>query len=475
MSWLRGVRVLALLGCLHGSAWARTYVYVENRTDKVLRFSVETREVDPLFGPLEFEGAGRAEAKPLDRRAYELLRQQVSPGERARVLRLNRNRYLGFGRRYRIDLVAQVGGSSLHLSQDLMAHSYGGSDFRIGVRDPATGRTPWTDDDADHHHSWASTDGVVPVRYRTVDIPGADDDAEYVFLGASAAEPATPDFKITTYNLWFLPDTLFTGDSRPRQRAGKIAPHLRGDDVVVLNEAFEDGARDRLVRALQDEYPYVAGVLNPAYGMLMNGGVVILSRWPIGATDSIKFRKKGMADTFNQKGALYARIDRPDGPHHVFATHTKSGLSASDARTRASQLRELTAFRTSKAIPETEPVLIVGDLNVDRTSAEFPRVLALLGAEEPAEPSGQDATYDPRVNALASDDDPPEWLDYVLTATGHAAPVRATIECRRPLGEDGEDLSDHFPVRGTFRFQPSASVEAAAPGAAARELGLLGL
>ena len=109
---------------------------------------------------------------------------------------------------------------------------------------------------------------------------------------------------------------------------------------------------------------------------------------------------------------------------------------------------------------KNQPVIITGDLNVDKISAafEYHNMLATLNATLPKQ-IGPDYTYDPRDNCLA-ETGPKEYLDYVLFRTDYETPSRATIEtkiikCDRPYrrnGSDCFDLSDHYPVVASFEF-----------------------
>jgi len=110
-------------------------------------------------------------------------------------------------------------------------------------------------------------------------------------------------------------------------------------------------------------------------------------------------------------------------------------------------------FVAAQRIPPAEPVLLAGDFNLDLYDPdELGALLGLLGARLPpldlaAAPYG----YDGRRNALCR----PGlvfWANYVLLARGHVAPAWARLRALPLRGADGRDLSDHYPVEGTFAW-----------------------
>jgi endonuclease/exonuclease/phosphatase family metal-dependent hydrolase len=274
--------------------------------------------------------------------------------------------------------------------------------------------------------------------------------------GQPKADPAGElILDVLTYNVFLLP---VLPDSQG-VRAPLMAEQLGGFDVVLLQEAHSNRHRDMVLRGLADDYPYRSQVLGRDRWLKQDGGVVILSRWPIEAERERLFGPlcEGR-DCWADKGVLYARINKEGRRFHVFATHLQSG---GDARaTRERQMAAIRALIDELALPEDEPVLIGGDLNTDRfsdpASGAFTRMMLILGAAQPEPPSGgaHEPTYDPLRNPLSRG-----WrgrhIDYLLYATDHLRPDEAFTEVRR-VAADGQPLSDHFAVHGRFVFPPSA-------------------
>ncbi len=286
----------------------------------------------------------------------------------------------------------------------------------------------------------------------------------------AVAAPAAP--RIATHNVFMLSRNLYPNWGQVA-RADLIDSTgvLEGQDVVVLNEAFDNAASDRLLANLRDTYPYQTPVLgrsragwdvtSGAYrdSAPEDGGVAVVSRWPITTRIQHVYRDACGADWFSNKGIAYVRIEMPSGPVHVIGTHMQaedSTCTSAPAGYRASQRAEIKAFVAGRNIPASEPVYVVGDLNVVKASDEFPRMVSELGASTPSF-TGHPFSWDCADNSVCRDQYGPEYaseqLDYVLTVQG---PVLRN-ETRRVKSPEWSiwswgrkytytDFSDHYPV-----------------------------
>ncbi len=289
---------------------------------------------------------------------------------------------------------------------------------------------------------------------------------------------------VLTYNIWVRSWFLFDGRA---QRLRWLQHHLRGYDVVVLNEAFATSLCRRLFDGLADEYPYQTEVLGgPSLprplgrGLkLWNGGVVILSRWPVERVQTRSFiHRLGPVDNGSDKGVVYARIDKSGQPYHIFGAHTQASPETFvrwayqalgrdvDAVFRSYRLANFDVIRTlveDLRIPAHEPVIIAGDMNTDRLGApeSFEQMLTYLNVGFPRDQGGHHATIDPAANPLATGKHA-EWLDYVLWSRSHLQPSQSRIEARvmladqpyrrHPLDRAQRDLSDHYAVFAHLEF-----------------------
>lgn len=301
------------------------------------------------------------------------------------------------------------------------------------------------------------------------------------------------DLKVLTHNVFFPVFGWGLGEGPGNaQRAALIkqAEYIRGYDVVVLNELFEvafdgSGPANIVLDGLYADYPYQTpiigsdlnnhqwdqsiGYINP---VKKNGGVAIVSQWPIEEQIQVMYELSCGDDSLDNKGFVYAKINRNNDRVHVIGTHTQSessncGGEPKGAGVRAAQLKKISAFIESKAIPENEPVIIAGDLNIKRGGPEYQSMLATLNTTEPVY-HNETESWNPAMNDLAAKQYPgyqPEHLDYVLLEQNHlqipgwgnATLVPSsganntwqdTVNIPDFYHYESDEFSDHFPVAG---------------------------
>jgi phospholipase C len=267
------------------------------------------------------------------------------------------------------------------------------------------------------------------------------------------------EFNLLTYNVYLRPTTLFANGQMIR--AGLLPNELSGYDVIVFQETFDDEARAKLLSGLQREYPYQTAVLGQDTDMEQDGGVAIVSKWPILRQDQRFFAVCHGNDCKSQKGMLYALVNKSGRCYHIIGTHTQ----ADDKRwqIRMQQFQTIKEFITSTHIRSDEPVLIAGDLNEDKFKLHYVEMLERLRAEHPGQ-TGPTFTFDGPANDLNSTLET-KYLDYALYSRDHLSPLVATNEVKvfkspspwrqYPWENWYYDLSDHYAVLGSFRFPPA--------------------
>ncbi|MGW5638977.1 sphingomyelin phosphodiesterase [Streptomyces sp. NPDC003832] len=293
---------------------------------------------------------------------------------------------------------------------------------------------------------------------------------------ASAAEQ-TPGLKVLSYNVFLFSKTLYPNWGQDH-RAAEIAkaPFVRGNDVVVLQEMFDNSSSDALRSAVAGEYPYQTPVVGRsrsgwdatggAYSATTpeDGGVTVLSKWPILRKEQYVFKDACGADWWSNKGFAYVVLNVGGTRVHVVGTHAQStdpGCAAGEAAAvRGKQFRAIDAFLDARNIPAGEQVLVAGDFNVDSRTAEYGSMLVdggLVGADAR---TGHPYSFDTQDNSIARDrypDDPREDLDHVLHRAGHARPAvwknDVVKEESAPWTVSSwgteytyTNLSDHYPV-----------------------------
>lgn len=333
-----------------------------------------------------------------------------------------------------------------------------------------------------------------------------DDDVEYVFREdypkpTGRGKKVTADWRsrhlnVLAYNTFLRPagvplppkpvaglpigaDELFPDGQETR--VPLIPAQLKGYDVVVLQEVFDDNLRPKLLAGMAKQgYKYASEPLG-AEGTVEDGGVVIVSRYPIVNQKPMYYSRCAGSDCLGSKGAVWVRINkRAGGKDHffnVFGTHLQAGA---EWGVRKSQLRELKKFiDRRKAIRNGEAVIIAGDLNVNlwktsdpnefSESDDFRDMLRILDAEyfKGAQIRGhlrKDLTHDGPVNDLGEGSK--SYLDYVLVskADKHRKIMKssfAEVRVPRSYGEWKHlatdkarwDLSDHYAIYGSLHFE----------------------
>lgn len=292
-----------------------------------------------------------------------------------------------------------------------------------------------------------------------------------VGLNPSAVEAAPPpgDLRVLTHNLQMLPTPIGKNDLGRAALFGE-ASYWQGYDVVALQELFDPWATPVVLGSMRSEYPHQTPVIgSPAAGWdftlgsphptITNGGVAIVSRYPIVEMGQYIYPAGCGSDGLAAKGFAYARISRHGRSVHVVSTHLQANdatcwLTLSNPATiRASQLQAIGAFIAGRDIPSSEPVIITGDLNISKGSAEYTSMLSTLRAAAPTAFTGAPFSLDGTTNSMAGGGR--SMIDYVLFERNHARPTTWRNEVLTPksppwrwAGATYEDYSDHYPVRG---------------------------
>ncbi|MET8703850.1 sphingomyelin phosphodiesterase [Kitasatospora sp. NPDC004723] len=294
---------------------------------------------------------------------------------------------------------------------------------------------------------------------------------------AATGNASVPALKVLTYNVFLMSTNLYPNWGQDyRAKAIPAADVFQGQDVVVLQEAFDNAASDALVAQASAAYPYHTPVVgrstsgwdatSGSYSSATpeDGGVTLLSKWPILRKEQYVFKDACGSDWWSNKGFVYAVLNVNGLRTHVIGTHlqsTDTGCSAGrPAAIRAAQLKAMKAFVDAKNIPAAEPILLAGDLNIDSHGTEYPALLANAGVAPATTRDGWADSFDTADNSIAAyryPGEPKEDLDYVLYRADHARPATYTNTVVRfhsapwtvsswGTGYTYNDLSDHYPV-----------------------------
>uniref|UniRef100_A0A1I8GK12 sphingomyelin phosphodiesterase n=1 Tax=Macrostomum lignano TaxID=282301 RepID=A0A1I8GK12_9PLAT len=286
------------------------------------------------------------------------------------------------------------------------------------------------------------------------------------------------------------PRGLFAAPAPP---VSTLLAEVPGADAIVFQEAFQPGcladSSDTFsLRGLLRSYGFnystrTVGVRR--WGLRINGGVFVASRWPILQQAQAVYLNAhpGSADSLANKGVVHARIDKLGSAFHLFGTHLQAEDGPEFDAYREKQADELHRFAQSRQISPNEPVIFAGDFNADLLAnrGHVSRLLQRLNARLPRLRGPLRSTYDPRQNDVVEPGiTVRQWLDYVFVSREHKQPVSSSIRAVRLLADAPVNfcisapfqpsyvapdssgcnarlrtrhLSDHFPVVGEFRFQ----------------------
>lgn len=284
--------------------------------------------------------------------------------------------------------------------------------------------------------------------------------------------------------------------------------HYGIPDVMVLTEVMSNQAANKVSQIV--EFPYQTPRLGNdcddrrfnsiigCRGLLLNGGVKILSKFPILSTDGMIFTNRTNGEQLVNKGALRVRLRAPEtGVHfNVIGTHmqaTNSALqkiSSTGQSYRQMQMEEILDWIESLEIPASEPIFICGDFNVEFNSLEyrsffheFPLSVdyekdETTGGSFSGKFRGDSTNWLTAYHLYGSNvSQTDETLDYIAVHTNHRLPKRLTEMEVLPLKSQESwfwwrmkgkfiingtayqhsgfyrDLSDHYPVIQRFQIE----------------------
>lgn len=433
MSAIRSLLVLA--GLLIAAPALATNVFLTNSTPETVQINIQHYGEDTLVKGNE----------------WEQFVTEIPPYATRKVLRFNRVWGVKRGRDYFFDTHVSAGGQNVVLQQKMwgtwvdsnVRHSARGNDFNapwFGGWDINRFQTQYNGRDSQVAFKPHATSSYADFHYTVHN----NTQPEQV-SGADA-------LKVVTHNIQAF--TLYAPKINARLDA--IPENMQGYDVIMFQEAFDSKRNDMLLE-LANEYPYQTHIPNAPSWNVFDSGIVIVSRYPI--TDVVDYIYPACTgtDCGGEKGVIYAEIVKNGKAYHVTNTHTASFDTAEARALRQEQFQQIRALVDAQNIPATEPVMMGGDLNVNKFShpGDHADMLANLNASEPTN-TGYEATYDARVNRYI-DSGKVAHLDYVTYSNTHLAPVQANQDVRVPRSTVDNlwnhwDLSDHFPVLGNYQY-----------------------
>ena len=427
---------------MSAATWAESYIYLTNNTLQTLDLTINQR------------GSALVKGEHWKQHATS-----VPPLGTVRYLETNRDTGIKWGKDYYFDTTVTAEDGSTAMLQQKLTGTWNFSDIWHGTQ-----QSSWYDDRNIHSvkQDFAGKESTIAFKAESARANG--DDYYYVIdpKDEEVVRGANNNFNVLAYNVWALLPGLVS--KSVSERLNLLKDKLNGYDAIVFSELFDNSRRSTFLNALKTEYPYQTNVVDRS-GSIEDGGVLIVSRYPIETESQIAFSDCDAEDCMSAKGVIYAKINKGGNPYHVFGSHTQAWNAEKNQATRLSQFQQMRNFIDGRSISTNEPVIIAGDLNVDKINfpQEYNTMLNVLNAEEAPRNGGYASSYNGNVNAWT--DGAPEDLDYVLYSTAHLQPTSSNSKVLTPRSIHADvftkyDLSDHFAVAGNLTFDtPEGEVD----------------
>eukprot|EP01102_Stenamoeba_stenopodia_P000697 TRINITY_DN10647_c0_g1_i1.p1 TRINITY_DN10647_c0_g1~~TRINITY_DN10647_c0_g1_i1.p1 ORF type:complete len:425 (+),score=88.98 TRINITY_DN10647_c0_g1_i1:103-1377(+) len=211
------------------------------------------------------------------------------------------------------------------------------------------------------------------------------------------------ELSVLSYNLFIRPPGIKNNaDDFKSERMEEFIKVMGNYDIIGLQELFSafSNRQQQLIDAakrvgfLYHTKPKPHNTFSP---FLVDGGLLLLSKYPIVDSDSMIYVQGVQSDALASKGVVYARIQLNESSSssiHFFLTHTQASYTSSNPylatkseNIRAQQLKELSSYMKLKMSTHPGPSILLGDLNVngrkcpanaDEDSEEYLKMLSIF-------------------------------------------------------------------------------------------------
>lgn len=188
--------------------------------------------------------------------------------------------------------------------------------------------------------------------------------------------------RVLTYNIFLRPPPVKNNENDWKdERLADFSKIMNNFDVICLQEMFGTltSRREQLIRyAHSSGFFFSVDVPAPTFfsKTIIDGGLLILSRFPIIESEFHPFRYCVLSCSIVEKGVLYAKIQIQNSYLIVFNLHLQScyfDVSESEFelshKTRILQVQEAADFIlktiNERKIQKEDRILLMGDFNID--------------------------------------------------------------------------------------------------------------
>jgi endonuclease/exonuclease/phosphatase family metal-dependent hydrolase len=203
------------------------------------------------------------------------------------------------------------------------------------------------------------------------------------------------NIKVLTYNIFLRPPPVKNNENDWKdERLVDFCDNFEKFDIICLQEMFGafNSRKQSLIRnATKAGFFFYIDSSSPTFvsKYMVDGGLVILSRFPIVSFSFCPYRYGVIADSLSQKGLLYAKIMIKDSFLFLFSTHLQASYFDSgenhfivSCETRMDQISQVNKMIAGLLKDENyspnDKILLVGDFNVDAHSFEFKKPVHIL-------------------------------------------------------------------------------------------------
>jgi len=192
------------------------------------------------------------------------------------------------------------------------------------------------------------------------------------------------EIRVLTYNIFLRSLVKNNENDWKDERLEDFITLIHNYDIICLQEMFGilNNRKQTLIRAAtMAGFFFYVDTSSPSFlsRYVADGGLVILSRFPIVTHSFNVFRFGVVSDSLAQKGLLYAKISIKNSYLHIFTAHTQASYFdigesnfIASFNTRMDQIEQINKIISKILEYEynriNDKVFLVGDLNVDALS-----------------------------------------------------------------------------------------------------------
>lgn len=295
--------------------------------------------------------------------------------------------------------------------------------------------------------------------------------------------PSGKTLKLLTLNLFLRPPLVKNNVSDHKDaRLSYFCEHfMENYDIICLQEVFStmNTRRNTLIQlALSKGFQYSTYSPSPSFWkpQVIDGGLVILSRYPIQETDFFGFGNGAFPDIFSYKGILYAKIQVHTHSIHIFTLHTQATYPSESQeildiyrQVRQEQIRSCVKFIANKIQFLNEPYFLLGDFNTDASSNEYDELIEFMKEIDLEDVLKNNLGHSPSTYGIINENGEPEEtvlshrnensrdvaIDYIFASSRAGVYNQFTDSRVEPFYVSNEEftrISDHYGVQTTIQI-----------------------